>query len=197
MKILVGMVKGGIDLKLFHAMIKYNDIFVTNNLSGSVIGFMEDRPLAGRPWVFRIPRDKPLAWPEVEYVENAIKMQCHFGQEANNNTLYDTAGDPTKTRVKLPILVMVPYDMVEWLVKSNRTPNELRLWIEKQDNDDPKFHQYDWELVNKFGFAAGQVDVSDKNNIMLELYVEPVTAIDEGFWNRVEHRLGAMLGSKP
>ena len=74
MKILVGMVKGGIDLKLFHAMIKYNDIFVTNNLSGSVIGFMGDRPLTGRPWDFNIPRDKPWAWPEVEYVENAIKM---------------------------------------------------------------------------------------------------------------------------
>ena len=42
-------------------MIEYNYIFATNNLSGSVIGFMGDRPLSGRSLVFNIPRDKPWA----------------------------------------------------------------------------------------------------------------------------------------
>ena len=60
-------------------MVKYNDMFATNNISGSVIGFMGDMPLAGRPWVFNITQDKPWAWPEVEYVDNSIEMQGHFG----------------------------------------------------------------------------------------------------------------------
>ena len=81
------MIKGDTNLKVFHSMIKYNDMFATNSLSRSVIGFMNDRPLAGRQWVFKITRDKPWAWPEVEYVDNAIKMQGHLGQKGINNTL--------------------------------------------------------------------------------------------------------------
>ena len=57
----MGTVKGDTELKISHSMIKYNDMFVTNNLSGSVIGFMGDRILARRPWVFKIMRDKPWA----------------------------------------------------------------------------------------------------------------------------------------
>ena len=109
LQVFVGMVKGDTELKIFHSMIKYNDMFATNNLSGSVIGFMGDRPLAGRPWVFKIPRDKPWAWPEVECVENAIEMQGHFGQEGNKNTLWDTSGEQMITRAKFPRLAMVPY----------------------------------------------------------------------------------------
>ena len=74
MQVFVVMVKGDTELKVLHSMVKYNDMLATNNTSGSVIGFMGDRPLTGRPWDFNIPRDKPWAWPEVEYVENAIKM---------------------------------------------------------------------------------------------------------------------------
>ena len=87
LQIFVEIVRGDTELKVFHSMVKYNDIFVTNNISGSVIVFMGDRPLAGRPWLFNIPRDKPWAWPVVECVDNAIEMQGHFGQEGNNNTL--------------------------------------------------------------------------------------------------------------
>ena len=85
-------------------MVKYNDMFATNNTSGSVIGFMGDRTLAGRPWVFNISRDKLWACPEVEYDNNAIEIQGHFGQEGNNNTLWNMAGDTNKVKLKLPIL---------------------------------------------------------------------------------------------
>ena len=68
------MVEGDTKLKVFHSMLKYNDIFETNNIIGSVIGFMRDKPLVGRSWVFNIPRDKPWAWTEVDYVNYAIEM---------------------------------------------------------------------------------------------------------------------------
>ena len=61
MWVFVGMVKEDNKLKVFHSMVKYNYMFATNNISGSVIGFMEDSPLFGRPWVSNIPRDKPWA----------------------------------------------------------------------------------------------------------------------------------------
>ena len=53
------MVKFDVELKLFHYIIKYNDLFVAQNLSGNVITFMGDLLLEGRLWVFKIPRDKP------------------------------------------------------------------------------------------------------------------------------------------
>ena len=51
----VGMVRGCTKLKVFHFMVKYNDIFATTNISGSFIGFMGDIPLTGSPGVFKIP----------------------------------------------------------------------------------------------------------------------------------------------
>ena len=55
----MGVVKDDAELKLFHSMVKYNDVCVDPKLSGNVIALMGDYPLEGRPWVFKIPRDKP------------------------------------------------------------------------------------------------------------------------------------------
>ena len=72
--VVVGFAIGGVrgtQLKIFHPMIKYKDLFdfvvVAPGLSGSVIAFMGDRPLEDRPWVFKIPRDKSWTWPEVKF----------------------------------------------------------------------------------------------------------------------------------
>ena len=78
MRVFVVMVKGEAELKPFHSMIKYNDLFVAQNLSVNVIAFMGYRPLEGRPWVFKIPRDKPWAWPKIKFLSNTIEMQTHF-----------------------------------------------------------------------------------------------------------------------
>ena len=63
MRIFVRMVKGGAELKIFHSMLKYNYFFVAQNISGNVIAFMGDRPLEGRPWILKIPWDKPWERP--------------------------------------------------------------------------------------------------------------------------------------
>ena len=74
LRVFVGMVKGDAELKLFHCMLKYNDLFVSQNLSGNVIAFMGDRPLEGRLWTFKIPQYKPWAWPEIKLSSNPIEM---------------------------------------------------------------------------------------------------------------------------
>ena len=77
----MGMVKGDAELKIVHFMLKYNNVFVAQNISGNVIAFMGDRPLEGRLWIFKIPRDKPWAWPEIKFLSNPIGMQTYFSQE--------------------------------------------------------------------------------------------------------------------
>ena len=79
--VLVGMVKGDTELKIFHFMLKYNNLFVAQNLSGNVITFIGDCQLGGRPWIFKIPQDKSQAWPIIKFLINPIKMQTHFSQE--------------------------------------------------------------------------------------------------------------------
>ena len=81
LRVFVGIVKWEVELKIFHSMLKYNDFFVAQNLSGNVIAFMRDRPLEGRSWIFKIPRDKPWSWPEIKFLRNPIEMQTHFIQE--------------------------------------------------------------------------------------------------------------------
>ena len=72
LRVFIGVVKGDAGLKLFHSMLKYNDLFVAQNFSGNVIEFMGGRPLEGRPWVFKIPREKPWSWPEIKFLRKSI-----------------------------------------------------------------------------------------------------------------------------
>ena len=72
-------------------------------------------PLEGRPWVFKIPRDKPWLWPEIKFLSNSIEMQTHFSQEGNWHTMWDTTGDTNLTTRKFTRLEVVPYEAVEWI----------------------------------------------------------------------------------
>ena len=49
LRVFVGMVKGGAELKIFHSMLKYNDLSVAQNLSGNVINFMVFLPVDDPP----------------------------------------------------------------------------------------------------------------------------------------------------
>ena len=105
------VVKGDAELKIFHSMLKYNDLFVAQNLSGNVITFMGDLPLGGRPWVLKIPRDNTWAWPEIKILSNHIEMQTHFSQEVNCYALWDPTGRTNLTTKKLPRLEVMPYSI--------------------------------------------------------------------------------------
>ena len=43
------------------------------------------------------------------------------------------------TTLRLPRLAVVLYELVEWLSKKGRTPNELRIWLEKMIITDVNF----------------------------------------------------------
>ena len=45
LRVFVGMIKGDAELKIFNYMLKYNNFFVAQNISGNVIAFMGDLPL--------------------------------------------------------------------------------------------------------------------------------------------------------
>ena len=134
LRVFVGMVKGDAELKIFHSMLEYNNFSVAQNLSGNVISFMGDRPLEGRPWIFKIPRDKPWAWPEIKFLSNPIEMQTHLIQEENHHAMWDTTIMTNLTTSRLTRLEVVPYAVVEWISEKGRTANELRVWLENDDN---------------------------------------------------------------
>ena len=103
------MVKGYVKLKLFYSMLKYNYLFVAPNLSGNVIAFMGYFSLEGRPWVFKIPWDKPWLWPEIKFLSNSIETQTHLSQEGNCHDMWDTTGKTNLTTRKITRLLVVPY----------------------------------------------------------------------------------------
>ena len=88
---------------------------------------MGGRPFEGRPWIFKIPGDKPLSWSEVKFFRNPIEMQTQFSQEENRHSIWDTIGMTNFTTLRLPRIVVLPYSVVEWLSEKGCTPNELRI----------------------------------------------------------------------
>ena len=58
------------------------------------------------------------------------------------------------TTVRLPRLAVVPYEVLEWLSKKGRTPNELRIWFGKMMIIDVNYKKEDWDLFFAFSMAA-------------------------------------------
>ena len=85
------------------------------------------------------------------------------------------------TTLRLPRLAVVPYAVVEWISKKGRTPNELRIWLEKMMRTDVNIIKEDWGLFFAFSMAAAQMDPNDKKSSVLAMEVEPVTIIDPKF----------------
>ena len=48
LRVFFGMIKGDAEFKLFHFMLKYNDLVVATNISGNVITFMGNHLLEGK-----------------------------------------------------------------------------------------------------------------------------------------------------
>ena len=90
----------------------------------------------GGPWIFKIPQDKPWAWPEIKFLSNQIEMQTHFSQEEKCLAMSDTTGKTNLKTVKLPRLAAVPHAVVWWLSKKGQTHNELRVWLEEMMRTD-------------------------------------------------------------
>ena len=79
--------------------------------------------MEGRPWILKIPRDKPWAWPEIKFLINPIETQSHFSQEENRHAMWNTTDIKNLTKIRLPRLAVVPYVVVEWLSKKGGKPN--------------------------------------------------------------------------
>ena len=45
--------------------------------------------------------------------------------------MWDTTGRTKTTKLKFPRLSVLPYAVVEWIIKRVRTPNEMRVWLEE------------------------------------------------------------------
>ena len=69
------------------------------------------------------------------------------------------------TTLRFPRLAVVPYAVVEWLSKKGRTPNELRIWLEKMIRTNVNFIKEDWGLFLELSMAAAQMDPNDKKEL--------------------------------
>ena len=84
---------------------------------------MEDQPLEGRPWVVKIPHDKPWEWTEVNFWNNSIEIQTHFIHNSNCHPMRDTTGETNLAANKFPRMEILTYSDVEWISKSVWTLN--------------------------------------------------------------------------
>ena len=67
-------------------------------------------------------------------MENSIAIETCFSQDGNRHSLWDTSGKADRVNQNLFRLAVVPYVVaVPWLSEKERTPNDLRVWIEKCD----------------------------------------------------------------
>ena len=85
--------------------------------------------------------------------------------------MWDTTGRTNLTTVNFPRISVVPYAVVEWLSKKGRTPNELRVWLEKMMIADVNCKKYYWELFFAFSMAAAQMDRKDRKIIVVAMEV--------------------------
>ena len=122
------MLEGEPDLKVFHLIVKYNNMFMAKGMRGQVIAFLGDRPETGRPMMVTF-KDKPWTWPLVKYCMDTVLLETFYSVEQNQGTLLQVPITGQLEEKMLPRLVTIPLCMVEWVVAESRTPNDLRIRI--------------------------------------------------------------------
>ena len=88
--------------------------------------------------------------------------------------------------------------IVKWLLQQPRTPNDLRINLEKiyGENNIDKDH---WSLLYAYSLAASQQNHQDnsKKDSLLAFEVGAVTITEPAFWKWADQRLDATLGIRP
>ena len=111
--------------------------------------------------------------------------------------MWDTTVVKNLTTLRFPRLAVLPYAVLEWLSKKGRTPNELRIWLEKMMRTYINYIKEDWDLFFAFSMAAAQMDPNDKKISVLAMEVKPFTVTSPKFCKWADHRLDATLGTRP
>ena len=77
LRVFVGTVKGDAELKQIYSMLKYNDLFVTQNISGNVIAFGWSSNVS-KTMDIQYSTGQAMGMPEVKFLGNPIEMHTHF-----------------------------------------------------------------------------------------------------------------------
>ena len=83
-----------------------------------------------------------------------MKREHISAKKKNCHAMWDTTSMTNLTTLRLPRLARVPYAVVEWLSKTGRTPNKLRIWLEKMMTTDVNYIKEDWYLFFAFPMEA-------------------------------------------
>ena len=125
------MEAGSTTIKLLHSIAHVTDGDLA--FHGQDIAFMGDRLGRRFPTSYTLPKEAPWQWREYEFVENLLELKAHYDKDGSGRALWKPGiNEGTKITKKLPKMLQLPLEWVEWLREQPHTPYELALEITRR-----------------------------------------------------------------
>ena len=148
-------------ISLLHSPATYASRGDSGPMLGKDIGFVGDRAPFTNPIPIILQKDKPWKWVQLEGDFNELSHQYYYANKDNHNKFYYPPPTAKRSKLKVPRIILLPTNLVEFCVTSPRTPWQLldhvkQLFVAAPG---PTYSEYDllinWCLTASHGTADG------------------------------------------
>jgi hypothetical protein len=127
---------------------------------GLDIAFVGDRRGRRFPAAYTLPKETPWRWMQYKFGNNLMELKTHYEREDVGRTLWTPGRDATTVTKKLPRMIQIPSEWVQWLREKPRTGYEFAAEITRRIGlgtaDNPSFTADEAKLWIDWGCAASQ-----------------------------------------
>ena len=96
------------------------------------IAFVGDRGGRRFPTAYTLPKETPWQWKQYKFGNNLMELKTHYEKEDVGRTLWTPGRDATTVNKKLPKMIQIPSEWVQWLREKPRTGYEFAAEITRR-----------------------------------------------------------------
>ena len=165
-------------IQFMHSAFPFHRLGAAPEVKGRDVAFIGDRTDKADPLPVLLKPDQPWQWPSVKVSLDALDFQSHYEAASKDEKLQSwKPSDPAQAKgVKLPRLLLLPLQVVDWIIQKPRTPYELyRHIIDSTQKTGAVLTAANWKLVTDWCIAASQ-HKADGNSVFALVPESPATA---------------------
>lgn len=179
-------------ISLLHSPATYALRGDSGAMMGKDLGFVGDRAPFMTPIPIILQKEKPWKWVQLDGDFHELSHQYFYANPANHNKWYYPPTTAKLSKLRVPRIILLPSNMIEYCTTSPRTPWDLLNHIKQffLSNPGPTYAEYD--LLINWCLAASHG--TNDNSSVLAYSLDAAHSSSPNYQHWVRLRLDATLG---
>ena len=186
-------------ISLLHSPATYAVRGDTGSMVGKDIGFVGDRAPFLTPIPIILQKEKPWKWVQLEGDFNEVAHQYFYANTNNLNKFYVPPPTAKLSKLKVPRIILLPTNLIEYCTTSPRTPWDLLNHIKQLFLAEPGPAYAEYDLIISWCLAAshGTADGSSVLSYSLEAAHSSAQSYQHWIRLRLDSTLGPVSAAPP